>query len=252
MRQAFGRCGLAAAGALALFLGAPAWADVWGFRDSRGVTHFADHAVDGRYVLLYSDGDRSSANATRRASPAGSPPRAQTRFAISHAYKAVSHLIREAASTHGLDAELLKAVIATESGFNARAVSPKGAVGLMQLMPDTARRFGVTPRKGQTLQERLTDPRTNILAGASYLAWLLKTFEGDTELALAAYNAGEGAVQRAGRRIPNYRETRDYVRKVTQLHQSLLPPPGLNPVGGGSLHRPSPSNTELQTLAAAL
>ncbi len=211
--------------ALVLSLSAPAWAEIWGFVDKRGVSHFADHQVDRRYELFYRGGQQRAARKPPGMAPgAAYAPQLQARFAVSTSYKAVRHLIREAATAYGLEYELLKAVIATESGFNAHAVSPKGAVGLMQLMPDTARRFGVKADTHQTLQERLTDPRTNILAGASYLAWLLKYFDGETELALAAYNAGEGAVMRAGRRIPNYRETRDYVRKVTQLHQNLLPP----------------------------
>lgn len=210
--------------ALVLSLSAPAWAEIWGFVDKRGVSHFADHQVDRRYELFYRGGQRAARKQPGMAPGAAYAPQLQARFAVSTSYKAVRHLIREAATAYGLEYELLKAVIATESGFNAHAVSPKGAVGLMQLMPDTARRFGVKADTHQTLQERLTDPRTNILAGASYLAWLLKYFDGETELALAAYNAGEGAVMRAGRRIPNYRETRDYVRKVTQLHQNLQPP----------------------------
>ena len=115
-------------------------------------------------------------------------------------------------------------VIATESGFNPRAVSPKGAVGLMQLMPDTAQRFGVKAQAQQSLEQRLTDPRTNVHAGARYLAWLIGRFDGKTELVLAAYSAGEGAVRRAGRQVPKYRETQDYVHKVMRLHQDLRPP----------------------------
>jgi len=223
--------------ALVLSLSAPAWAEIWGFVDRRGVSHFADHQVDRRYELFYRGGQRPGRKSPSMTPGAAYAPQLQARFAVSTSYKAVRHLIREAATAYGLEYELLKAVIATESGFNARAVSPKGAVGLMQLMPDTAKRFGVKADHRQTLQERLTDPRTNILAGANYLAWLLKYFDGNTELALAAYNAGEGAVLRAGRQIPNYRETRDYVRKVTQLHQNLLPPRTL------SRERPATSPT---------
>ena len=99
----------------------------------------------------------------------------------------------------------------------------------MQLMPATAQRFGVEAQGDQSLQQRLTDPRTNLQAGARYLAWLLRTFGGQVELALAAYNAGEGAVQRAGGRVPDYPETQQYVQKVTRLHQYLMPPAGLRP-----------------------
>ncbi len=213
-----------------LWASAPVRAEVWAYVDKRGVTHYADRQVDRRYELLYrgpSTGTRKSLGLAPGAG--GFSARTHARFEVSTAYKSVRHLIREAATTHGLEYDLVKAVIATESGFNTRAVSPKGAVGLMQLMPDTAKRFGVRPARHETLQERLTDPRTNVQAGTRYLAWLLKTFNGDVQLALAAYNAGEGAVIRAGRKIPNYRETKDYVRKVTRLRNELTPPGAVQP-----------------------
>ncbi|MDB5930034.1 MAG: Lytic transglycosylase, catalytic [Polaromonas sp.] len=154
-------------------------------------------------------------------------------FEQSKNYKTASPLLREAAKTHGIDYSLLKALIATESGFNTHAVSPKGAVGLMQLIPPTAERYGVTAGKGGTIESRLTDPKTNIKAGARYLADLIKMFPGRLELALAAYNAGEGAVQRAGNKIPNYPENQNYVKTVMQLYTGLarmpLKPPGVRP-----------------------
>ena len=119
---------------------------------------------------------------------------------------------------------LVLAVMGVESGGNPEAVSSAGAVGLMQLIPETAERFGVRPLGRQSVSERLTDPRTNIQAGSRYLAWLINYFNGDLRLAVAAYNAGEGAVLKAGRRIPNYPETISYVQKVTELHGSLKPP----------------------------
>lgn len=145
-------------------------------------------------------------------------------FEVSLPYKAVRPWLREAAAETGVDYELLKAVVATESGFDPKAVSHRGAIGLMQLIPDTAVRFGVKAKADATVAQQLTDPRTNIRAGARYLAWLLRRFDGRTELALAAYNAGEGAVDRAGRRIPPYPETRHYVSKVTRLQAWLTPP----------------------------
>lgn len=105
---------------------------------------------------------------------------------------------------------LLHAVIAVESAYDARAVSPKGALGLMQLMPATARRFGVTDP---------FDPRENIRGGAQYLKALLAQFNGDLQLSLAAYNAGENAVVRYGNRIPPFAETRKYVPKVIERMQ---------------------------------
>jgi soluble lytic murein transglycosylase-like protein len=91
------------------------------------------------------------------------------------------------------------------------------------VMPDTAQRFGVKAQGRLSVEQRLTDPRTNLHAGARYLSWLLNRFDGEVQLALAAYNAGEGAVDRAGRQVPNYRETQNYVRKVMQLHRDLRP-----------------------------
>ncbi len=146
-------------------------------------------------------------------------------FEVSPSYKQVQHHLREASRVHGIDYELLKALIATESGFDPAAVSPKGAVGLMQVLPATAQRYGVSGRpQADAWRRKLTDPRTNIRAGARYLRYLLDLFPGQLDLALAAYNAGEGAVQRAGNRIPNYRETRNYVQTVMQLYALLKPP----------------------------
>ncbi|WP_445115262.1 lytic transglycosylase domain-containing protein [Acinetobacter sp. WZC-1] len=124
---------------------------------------------------------------------------------------AYDHLIRQAAQTHGISEGLIKAVMHTESGFNLNARSPVGAQGLMQLMPATARRFNVA---------NAYDPQQNIFGGAKYLGWLLRRFNGNTQLALAAYNAGEGNVDKYGG-IPPFRETQDYVRRVTSRLNNL-------------------------------
>ncbi len=113
---------------------------------------------------------------------------------------------------HGLDPCLVLSVMRAESGFNQRAVSPKGASGLMQLMPATAERFGV---------RNIFDPRENIFAGARYLRWLLDRFNGDLRLALAGYNAGEGAVELYGKRIPPFAETQNYVRTIYARYSSV-------------------------------
>lgn len=124
---------------------------------------------------------------------------------------AFDHIIQQAAQQHGVSEGLIKAVMHTESGFNVNARSPVGAQGLMQLMPATARRFNVS---------NAYDPHENIMAGAKYLAWLLKRFNGNTTLALAGYNAGEGNVTKYGG-VPPFRETQDYVRRVTSRYNNL-------------------------------
>lgn len=124
---------------------------------------------------------------------------------ISSGNAMVDALVYEAAGKYRLDPCLILSVIGAESGFNRNAVSPKGASGLMQLMPATASRFGV---------RNIFDPRENVLGGTSYLRWLLERFGGDVRLALAGYNAGEGAVEFYGHRIPPFLETQNYVRTI--------------------------------------
>ena len=221
----------------------PAVADVWGYIDAKGVAHFSTEKLDERYELFFKGGesfsteksDRSSLaplgkNTSDYAVPSGSahaPTKLLAYFDVSPNYKAVKHLLKDAAQIHGIDYELLQALIATESGFDTFAVSPKGAVGLMQLMPPTAERYGVKADKKTPIEKKLTDPKTNIKAGSTYLRDLIKMFPGQLELAVAAYNAGEGAVQRAGNKIPNYPETKNYVKTVMQLYGHLKPPAAL-------------------------
>lgn len=129
-------------------------------------------------------------------------------------------MIYEAARRHDLHPELVVAVVRAESAFGQAAVSHKGARGLMQLMPATASRFGVTA-------ERIHDPAANLDAGTRYLAWLLERFDGNLAYALAGYNAGEGTVDRY-RGVPPYRETRGYVAKIFRFL-------GLDPQDGEKL-----------------
>jgi len=134
-------------------------------------------------------------------------PGSRSAIAYSKRVEEFLPIIQETCDRHGVDAELVKALIQVESNFNHLAVSPKGAMGLMQLMPGTATRYGV---------KMAFDPQQNVDGGVRYLKDLLQLFK-DKQLALAAYNAGEGAVQRVNG-IPNYVETQNYVRKVLALY----------------------------------
>ncbi|MBH1965347.1 MAG: lytic transglycosylase domain-containing protein [Comamonadaceae bacterium] len=231
-------------------------AELWAYVDDRGMTHFASEQVDDRYELFFrgrdagirdeaaSDGALTSGDGVARpgvrptgtnGQPAFVMPKRFADLDSSKGYKAVQKHMQAAAQAHAIDYELIKAVIAAESGFDPVAVSPKGAVGLMQLMPATAGQYGVMAdrqarrdKKGKslpllTVEQKLVDPQTNIQAGARYLAYLIKLFKGELSLAVAAYNAGEGAVQRAGNKIPNYKETQGYVKTVMGLYEFFKP-----------------------------
>ena len=220
---------------LALGIAPLAHAEVWGYVDPKGVAHFATEKVDERYELFFRGGesfDTSRGVGTARAvAVPTAAPRLIAFFEVSPNYKVVKHHLREASRANDVDYELLKALIATESGFDAGAVSPKGAVGLMQIMPATAERYGVSSDTKKRIEQKLADPSVNIKTGTRYLRYLLDLFPGKLELALAAYNAGEGAVMKAGNRIPNYPETQNYVKTVMQLYTMLKPPSAMT--GGG-------------------
>lgn len=210
-------------------------ADIFGFVDEKGVAHFAAEKLDARYQIFFKGGTSfDTANGLgRRGKPDALggmvPPASQTLIALfeaSPSYKTAKAALRDASQRHAIDYELLQALIAAESGFDAQAVSPKGAVGLMQLMPATAQRYGVQSDKKGSVETKLFDPRVNIAAGSRYLRDLISMFPGELDLAIAAYNAGEGAVQRAGNKIPNYKETQNYVKTVLQLYAYLKPGAG--------------------------
>ncbi len=182
---------------------ASAAAKIYTYLDDQGVRHYTDVPDNFRYRLLVLSpldrtlsGERYDAQLLARASQ-------------------YDGLIEGAASSASVEANLLRAVIVVESGFNPRAVSKKGALGLMQLMPATAARFGAT---------NAMDPRQNVAAGARYLKFLMDRFGHNVRLALAAYNAGEEAVDRNGGQIPPFTETMAYVPRVLKFYKMLDQP----------------------------
>jgi len=191
---------------LAMTLGAAsagAHSKIYTYLDSDGVRHYTDVPDDNRYKLLAlsshditQSGDHYDPTVLARATQYDS-------------------IIEKAAVSAAVEPNLLRAVIVVESGFNSRAVSKKGAVGLMQLMPATATRFGVSNRY---------DPMQNIRGGAAYLKFLMDRFGHDVRLALAAYNAGEEAVDRNGGQIPPFSETMAYVPRVLKIYRMLGEP----------------------------
>jgi soluble lytic murein transglycosylase-like protein len=197
-RQA--RPGLLLAALLAV-LAAPASADIYAGHDATGTAVFSDRPGDGLSFYLGTDD-----------LPADSPARRQAATAFHAGMQRHDRQIRQAALEQGLDPALLHAVVQVESGYNPRAVSPKGAVGLMQLMPATARELGVRDS---------ADPKANLRGGARYLRSLMAAFDGDLQLALAAYNAGETTVRRHAMQVPPFAETRSYVAAVLKRYQAL-------------------------------
>lgn len=177
---------------------------IYTYMDADGQRHYTDVPDNNRYRLLVlsphdrtASGDRYDAMLLAKAGQYDS-------------------IIEKAAQAASLEANLLRAVIVVESGFNSRAVSKRGAVGLMQLMPATASRFGVS---------NPFDPRENVHAGARYLKFLIDRFGHDVRLALAAYNAGEDAVDRNGGQVPPFAETMAYVPRVLKIYQMLKDQP---------------------------
>jgi soluble lytic murein transglycosylase-like protein len=178
-------------------------ADVYSFTDANGVSHFSNVPSDSRYQLLIATSSEAAAG------------RAVKEHSIDWLARSAQYdgVIKGAAKAATIQAALVRAVIVVESGFNPRAVSKKGAIGLMQLQPATATRYGV---------KNIYDPGENVRAGAHYLSDLLARFDSNLELALAAYNAGEEAVERYGRHVPPFRETLAYVPSVMKVYKRLM------------------------------
>ena len=179
--------------AVALVAGAavPARAQIYTWRDANGNLVLSDKPHDGAVERTF---EVSTSDSLRT-----------TRFADSNKARAYDDIIVDHAQRHNVRPSLVRAVIQVESAFNAHAVSPKGALGLMQLMPATARQLNV---------RNAFDPEENIAGGVMYLRQLLDRYDGNEQLALAAYNAGPGAVDRHNQTVPPYRETRNYVSKI--------------------------------------
>jgi hypothetical protein len=213
-------CRMACTAACAVAV-APVQAALWGFVDGGGVAHVAGEQVDSRYTLLHDDKGSDAPALAKVPGKSDGPARLLTWMEFAPEVKSLQHLLRDAQRQTGVDVELMKALIAVESKFDAKAVSPKGAVGLMQITPDTADRYATRGESAVPAERRLLDPRTNILTGARMLADLTRRL-GRIDLALAAWNAGEGHVQRAGGRVPDIGETRAHVHLVLELYWALL------------------------------
>jgi len=194
------------AGAVAISPCLAAATDLCAFQDRDGVWTFTNAQTHSRCTKRMTMRDPSTA------APAGASTSRGRRAYATEAAKLWKEHVRAAAAYYNLPEALLEAVMAVESNFNPVAISHKGAAGLMQLMPDTARDMSVSD---------VWSPEQNIYGGARYLRVLANQYQGDVAKMLAAYNAGPEAVRRAGGRIPAIAETRDYVRKVLVLYNQL-------------------------------
>ena len=181
------------------------WADVYKYRDYEGRVYLTDTPMKGGYKLVKR---YRMQTAPRRSARSG-----DSLAAMQARRQRYAPMIESAARASRIRPELVHAVVRAESAYRPDAVSEKGARGLMQLMPATAERFGVTDPH---------DPRQNLRGGTRYLHELLKLFNNDLRLAVAAYNAGENAVINYGRRVPPYPETQRYVEKVLGFYEGSL------------------------------
>ena len=202
-------------------------ANVYALVEEDGTVRLSNTPDDPRYKLFFREpteyklkdaaqmrGVRNPGDYRLRAAWGRADPKSDLFANPLLADKPYQEQVVEAAKEHKLDPALVHAVIAAESNYNPNALSNKGAVGLMQVMPDTGRRYGVK-------EKELKQPAQNIRTGAQYLADLIDMFDGDLKLALAGYNAGENAVLRHGRKIPPFAETQAYVPRVLRFYDTL-------------------------------
>lgn len=218
--------GLAGGG---LWLAGPARADVWAFIDANGQLHTAPTQLDERYRQVSTGRNAEAAPSPAAAASVPGPlgrrrgESAQDwmqRLQGAPGVRSLQPLLREAGRNTGVDPLLLTALIAVESGFNPQATSAQGALGLMQVMPDTADRYATLSEKQRPAAERLLEPRTNVLTGARVLADIAQRFD-RLDLVLAAWNAGEGNVRKHGG-MPPINETRQHVLQVLELYWAML------------------------------
>lgn len=193
----------------------PANADIYKYTAPDGKIYYTDNPTHSKYKLIIRSKPRkqpepSSNLSSNSASTSYKKPNAGSITYSPRNKDKYTHIILAAAKKHRLDPNLLHAVIQAESAYDAKAVSSAGAVGLMQLMPATAKRYGVNNRR---------DPVQNVNGGAQYLRFLLNLFDSNLTLAVAAYNAGENAVKKYKNSIPPYPETQHYVKKVLALYK---------------------------------
>jgi soluble lytic murein transglycosylase-like protein len=200
-----------------------AYANIYGYIDAEGIAHFSAEKLDERYQLFMRGSAPVDASQLMQAQAAPTKTPLFSYLSQHPNLKKYEPMLDQAAKEFELDPALLKAVMAAESGFKPDAVSPKGAVGLMQVMPATAQRYGLQADKKKSVAQKLADPKTNIRIGARYLRDLHKMFPAKPDLVLASYNAGEGAVQKYNNAIPPYPETRNYVQVVTEFYRLYKP-----------------------------
>jgi soluble lytic murein transglycosylase-like protein len=189
---------------LTLFISTEVMADIYKFTDTDGRVYYTDEPRHSLYKRIIKTKVPYYTSIYKGKNYMG---KVHTFSGINK--RRFSDLIEQTANKYQVDAKLVHAVIQTESAYNSAAQSPKGAVGLMQLMPDTARRFGVSDRN---------DPDQNVDGGTRYLKHLINMFNPNLDLAVAAYNAGENAVIRYNNSIPPYPETQNYVKQVLALY----------------------------------